>query len=162
MPNRSRSVRAALSALAISILCVSGALALPGTVGPLEQVSGKSPFDGCTADLPESQGGKVSRDSEVEPWVGVNPADPLNIVATWQQDRWTNGGSRGLVVGVTHDGGLTWKMVPVPGLSRCSGGTFLRASDPWLSFSSNGDLHHISRSFTTGQINAMLVKKSTD
>lgn len=162
MPKRPGCVRAALISIAISILCVPGILALPGTVGPLEQVSGESPFDGCTADNPGSQSGIFAGGSEVEPWIGVNPTDPLNMVATWQQDRWTNGGSRGLVVGVTHDGGLTWKMVPVPGLSRCSGGTFLRASDPWLSFAPNGDLHHISLSFSPGQTNAMLVNRSTD
>jgi hypothetical protein len=105
MPKRPGSLRAALISIAISILCVPGILALPGTVGPLEQVSGESPFDGCTADQPGSQSGNFTRDSEVEPWIGVNPTDPLNMVATWQQDRWTNGGSRGLVVGVTHDGG---------------------------------------------------------
>jgi hypothetical protein len=38
----------------------------------------------------------------------------------------------------------------------------LRASDPWLSFAPNGDLHHISLSFSPGQTNAMLVNRSTD
>lgn len=162
MPGRSGAMSVVLISTAICLLSATGALALPGTVGPLEQVSGGSPFDGCTADNPGSQNGNHFRDSEVEPWIDVNPTDPLNMVATWQQDRWTNGGSRGLVVGVTHDGGLTWKPVPVPGLSRCSGGSFLRASDPWLSFSPDGSLHHISLSFSPGQSNAVLVNKSTD
>ncbi|HET6277572.1 MAG TPA: sialidase family protein, partial [Candidatus Polarisedimenticolia bacterium] len=162
MPNRPGCGRAALFSAAICLLTIPPAVALPGRVGPLEQVSGASPFDGCTADQPGSQGGGFAPDSEVEPWIGVNPDDPLNMVATWQQDRWTNGGSRGLVVGVTHNGGSTWTIVPVPGLSRCSGGTYLRASDPWLSFAPNGDLHHISLSFSPGGTNAMLVNKSTD
>lgn len=107
MQNRQGSVRAALLSAAIAVLGVSGVVALPGTVGPLEQVSGESSFDGCTADQPGSQPGTFARDSEVEPWLEVNPADPLNMVATWQQDQWTKGGSRGLVAGVTHDGALT-------------------------------------------------------
>ena len=43
--------------------------------------------------------------TEVEPWVDVNPTNPDNIVATWQQDRWSDGGSRGLVAGVSTNGG---------------------------------------------------------
>jgi hypothetical protein len=126
-----------------------------------------SPFAGCTADA--SSPGTNYPNTEVEPWVDVNPTDPGNIVATWQQDRWNNGGSRGLVTGVTMDGGATWTQVVIPGVSACSGSaTWVRASDPWVSFAPNGDLYHISLS-TTGGITAagfpnsgILVSKSTD
>lgn len=101
-------------------------------------------------------------DTEVEPWVGINPVDPMNVVATWQQDRWSNGGARGLVAGVSFDGGRSWETVPVPGLTPCSGGSFLRASDPWLSFAPDGVLHHIALAFTPGGSNGMLVSKSND
>jgi hypothetical protein len=85
--------------------------------------------------------------SEVEPWVEVNPTDSDNIVAFWQQDRWSNGGARSNVAGVSLDGGETFETVVVPGLSDCSGGEFERATDPWLSFSPNGVLHQISLVF---------------
>lgn len=55
----------------------------------LVQVSGTSPFsEGCNG---APQSGDVYLNSEVEPWVAVNPADPDNIVGAWQQDRWSTG-----------------------------------------------------------------------
>ncbi|MBA3842590.1 MAG: exo-alpha-sialidase [Actinobacteria bacterium] len=87
----------------------------------------------------------------------------MNIVGEYQQDRWSDGGARGLVASVTHDGGTTWSRVIVPGLTRCSGGAYDRASDPWLSFASNGDLYAISLSFDFfDSHNAIIVSKSTD
>ena len=55
-----------------------------------------------------------------------------------QQDRWSNGGARGDVARVSLDGGASWSPVVIPGVSRCSGGEFLRASDPWVDFSPDG------------------------
>ena len=113
--------------------------------GQLTQVSGKSPFDGCTADDPDSQPGEVSHNSEVEAWVAVNPLYPNHIVTSWQQDRWSNGGARSNVAAVSFDGGQHWLEVPLPHLTPCSGAReFLRASDPWSSFDPDGDIYHIS------------------
>jgi hypothetical protein len=74
----------------------------------------------------------------------ANPTRANNLVGIWQQDRWSDGASRGLVVGVSTDRGNSWKAVPLPGVTLTTGGTFVRASDPWLSFSPNGDLYAIS------------------
>jgi hypothetical protein len=108
-------------------------------------------------------------DAEEEPWVEVNPADPNNVIAVWQQDRWSNGGARGLLTASTHDGGLTWD-TSFPHFSICAGGTeanggnYERASDPWVSFSPNGVAHQISLSvnFVNDPATAILVSKSTD
>jgi hypothetical protein len=103
--------------------------------------------------------------------VVVNPRDPDNIVAFWQQDRWSDGGSRGNVAGASFDGGATWQIVPVPGLTECTGGPWERASDPWLSFAPDGTLHQMSLVFQTDPPansvlgfgpNAMAVSKSED
>jgi hypothetical protein len=85
-------------------------------------------------------------------------------VGTWQQDRWSNGGARGLSVGVSLDGGTTWQPVVIPGLTRCSGGIFQRASDPWLSFGADGTLHAIALIITQSrsQPSAMVVSRSLD
>ncbi|HEU5160681.1 MAG TPA: sialidase family protein [Streptosporangiaceae bacterium] len=124
-------------------------------------VSGRTPFSGCTAGGTPSS--TLFAGAEVEPWIAVNPRDPRNIVAYYQQDRWSDGGARGLVASVTRDGGAHWKQVVVPGLSQCSGGTFERASDPGLSFAPNGDLYEISLSFNVSDFgNAILASKSTD
>jgi hypothetical protein len=142
-------------------------------VGPLVQVSGlaPSPFAGCTADQTPGNTGINYPDSEIEPWVEVNPTNSENIVAGWQQDRWDNGGARGLVAGVSTDGGDTWNSVVIPGISLCSGGTFERATDPWLTFAPNGDAYFFSLALDNTTPpgrpggfgpNAMLVSQSTD
>lgn len=43
--------------------------------------------------------------AEVEPFVAVDPRNPNHLVATWQQDRWTNGGARALMTAASFDGG---------------------------------------------------------
>jgi hypothetical protein len=135
---------------AIAILAGAPAMAQSG-VGPLVQVSDESPFgalDECGNFPGVILGEGVNFvNSEVEPWVEVNPTDSDNIVGFWQQDRWSNGGARSNVAGVSLDGGATFEIVVVPGLSDCSDGEFQRASDPWLSFSPNGVLHQISLVF---------------
>jgi len=147
------------------------------TAGPLKQATGASPFANCTADNVGSQPGTVFLNSEVEPWVDVNPTNPRNIVGSVQQDRWSNGGARGLVAAVSFNGGNSWQTVVIPKITVCSGGSvanggdFKRATDPWLTFSPNGHLYQFSLSLdietppgSEGGFgkNAMLVSKSTD
>lgn len=157
---------ALLSAMAIGTAAVADAPVL----GPLTRISGPSLFDGCTADdVPdqEDEGSVNFPDSEVEPYVHVNPADTDNVVAVWQQDRWSDGGSRGLLSAVSDDGGKTWETVTPPEFSLCSGGDFERATDPWVSFGPSGNAYFMSLSIDVdpaifGGHNAMLVSKSTD
>ena len=135
---------------AVTVVSPAGADNL--TADPLVQVSSTSPFAGCTADNVAGQPGTVFPDSEVEPWIDVNPMNPLNLVGGWQQDRWSNGGARGLVAGVSFNGGKSWTSVVIPNITVCSGGTaanggnFKRATDPWVSFSPNGDVYFFSLS----------------
>jgi hypothetical protein len=147
--------------------------AAPFTPGPLVQVSGASPFLGCTADNVAGQTGTVSLNSEVEPWIDVNPTDPDNLVGAFQQDRWSNGGARGLLAGVSFDGGSSWTSVVIPGISDCSGGIYDRTTDPWVSFGPNGVVHQLALSFNDvappfvegpgGDFDhALLASKSTD
>jgi hypothetical protein len=161
----------------VTIIALGAPVLLAGsfTAGPLVQVSGTSPF-GALADCGNFPGtipgpGVAFIDSEVEPWVVVNPVNPGNIVAFWQQDRWSNGGARGNVAGVSSDGGATWAIVPVPGITDCTGGPWERASDPWLSFGPDGTLHQMSLVFQTDPPadwvggfgpNGMAVSKSED
>jgi len=152
-------------------------IAAASVKGPLVQVSGTSPFGPLTScgdfptEIPIFPPSVNFANSEVEPWVVVNPQDPTNVVGFWQQDRWSDGGSRGNVAGVSIDGGSTWQIVPVPGLTDCTGGPWERASDPWLSFSPDGTLHQMSLVFQTDPPNgaplgfgpnAMAVSKSDD
>jgi hypothetical protein len=149
-----------MAVLAVSV--VAGLWAQPATasdfttIGPLVQVSGAAPpqIADCTADNVAGQSGTVFRNSEVEPWIDVNPMNPSNIVGMWQQDRWSNGGARGHVVGVSMNGGANWTQVVLPKVTVCSGsGTpetprnYERTTDPWISFGPDGTLHQISLSF---------------
>jgi hypothetical protein len=133
------------------------------TVTPLVQVSSTSPFD---AAFDAGQSGTVYPDSEVEPQVAVDPLNAQHVVGVWQQDRWSNGGARGLVAGVSTDGGNTWTRVVVPGLSLASGGAYARASDPWVSFAPDGGVYVTSLSTTLAgpfpSRSAILVSKSDD
>jgi hypothetical protein len=134
--------------------------------------SGASPIIGCDGD--QATSGINFPNSEVEPWMAVNPANPSNLLAAWQQDRWNNGGSEGLVTASSFDGGLTWPITNASTKSSvCTGGTtgnggaYERASDPWVDFSPNGTAYLMSLSVDTnpGGIgihpNSMLVMRST-
>jgi hypothetical protein len=162
-----RLVLFAGSLAATAALAAGVAWAEDFTASTPTKVSGASPFASCTAD--SGQTATNFRNTEVEPWVDVNPKKPDNIVATWQQDRWSDGGARGLVAGVSTNGGKSWTEVVIPKVSACSGNSsYLRASDPWLSFAKNGDLYHISLSANGGITaagfpnSAIFVSKSTD
>src|ERR671921_2057861 len=89
--------------------------------GPTVQVSGASPFD-ANCGL-AGQDGTNYPNSEVEPYVEVNPNDGNNLIGAWQQDRWSNGGSRGNVVRASLDNGATWKIISQTKNSQCTGGT---------------------------------------
>src|SRR5947209_5872302 len=139
-----------------------------GTVAPLRVISPGSPFAPGCEGVPQP-GSTVYQNAEVEPWVDVNPTDSRNLIAVWQQDRWSNGGAHGLVTAFTKDGGATWG-IRTPHFSRCAGGTaanggdYDRASDPWVTFAPNGDAYQISLSVNLFEnfVTAILVSKSTD
>jgi hypothetical protein len=103
----------------------------------------------------------------VEPRLAVDPTNPNHLVGAWQQNRWNNGGSQGIVAGVSFDAGNTWTQVVLPGLTKNSGGSFDRASDPWVSFGPTGALYvssllldHNSAGVTTES--GIAVSKSTN
>jgi hypothetical protein len=164
----------ALTALAL-FMTIGTAVANPYTVtGPTLASGGASPFaPGCGGPgegfhTPTEVPGVNFPNTEVEPWFVANPQDAQNLVGFWQQDRWSDGGSHGLVAGVSQDGGLSWSK-SWPKFSNCAGGTaangggYERASDPWVSFSPDGTLHAISISFDRSTAhNAVLTSRSTN
>jgi BNR repeat-like domain len=126
--------------------------------------SGLTPFtNGCDGVVAN---GTLYPSAEVEPFLAVDPLDANTMVGVWQQDRWSNGSARGLVSATTRDGGRSWRRTPLP-FSRCGGGNlmnggdYVRASDPWVTYSPNGVVHAMSLS-TSGSTNAMLVSRSFD
>jgi BNR repeat-like domain len=146
------------------------AIADDKTAGPLVQVSGESPLLDCTADGIADQSGEVFLNSEVEPWIDVNPTNTSNVAGIWQQDRWSNGGARGLVAGISMNGGASWQEVVIPGITLCSGGIYDRSTDPWVTFGPDGTLHQLALSFNDIAApfeprdfdHALLASRSTD
>ena len=135
--------------------------------GSLSRITGPSPFGTDCAGAVQT--GTVFRNAEVEPWVSGNPARPRNLIAVWQQDRWSNGGAQGNLTGVSFDRGESWDRPTPPPFSRCAGGNatnggdYERATDPWVSFSPNGAAHQIALSFNdSNPFNAVLVSSSRD
>jgi hypothetical protein len=132
-------------------------------------ISAATPFNATCSGV---SAGTVHLNSEVEPYVAVNPRDPNNWIAVWQQDRWSNGSANGVMAATTLDGGLTWTRSTVP-FSRCAGGTpgnggdYQRATDPWVTFAPDGTAYQMALassggSLIAGSVSAMLVSRSTD
>jgi hypothetical protein len=150
------------------ILVAPTASAGPGAAGPNVKVSGASPFAPCTADNVAGQTGRNFLNSEVEPWVEASSVDRsgdgvADRIGAYQQDRWSNGGARGIVASVFHAG--TWLQVVVPGVSKCSGGAFDRATDPWVAIAPNGDAYVMTltfQDFPTFSTSIMYVNKSVN
>jgi hypothetical protein len=134
------------------------------------QVSDRSPVaTGCTGG---ASSGAAFVNSEVEPWLAIDPGNGRRWIGGWQQDRWSNGSARALVSASSLDGGVTWQTFVHP-MSRCGGamggssGDFERATDPWVDFSPDGTAHFMGLATSgpllgEGSQSAMLVSRSTD
>ena len=143
--------------LAVSTVLATAGTAVAATETPLVTVSSTDPYASCSD---AGQSGTVTADAEVEPQVAVNPHTAGNIIGAWQQDRWSNGGARGLVAGFSTDGGTTWGETTLP-FSGCApnavldpftGTPYNRASDPWVSIGPDGTAYAVSLSATESTV----------
>jgi len=170
-------LRAALTGVFLAALTLFAlqAAAAPFTEGPLVQVSGASPIPAaCIGDNNASPTSVNNYGTEVEPFVMVDPSNPNILVGAWQQDRWNDGGSRGIVSARSTNGGASWTINSNTKSSVCTGGTaanggdYERASDPWVAISPNGTAYLMTLSVTQepggfgSHPNAMLVMRSTN
>ncbi len=103
-------------------------------------MSGASPYaPGCAGQ----QTGTDYINAAVEPSVAVDPTNSRHLIGVWQQNRWSNGAADGVLTAVSNDGGVTWTNT-FAAFSQCTGGTFARASDPWVTFSPDGTAFQIA------------------
>lgn len=163
----SRSLLVAGASVALLVGTAPSASAYAYTVDPPVLASGPSPFAGCTVGAtPGAHPGVNYLDTEVEPFVAVNPTNPDNLIGAFQQDRWSDGGAHGLVTSTSFDGGSTWtESETFAPFSACSGGAAVydRASDPWVTFDTAGNAYQIALSVSADLLtSAILVSKSTD
>ena len=123
--------------------------------------------DGVTAE------GTLFAGTAIEPQVAVNSASSTNLIAVWQQNRWSTGGSQAIGVAASFDGGNSWTLSNAPFFSRCAGGApsnagnYARASNPWVTIAPSGAAYALALAFTgdvlaSGSSSAMLVSQSTD
>jgi hypothetical protein len=131
-------------------MCVTGVLGLAAFTGTTAtaaatdspiRVSNGDPYASCTLG---AESGTVSPGGEVEPQVSIDPSSHARFVAVYQQDRWTDGGAKGLVASYSTDGGRTIGESPLP-LSACAPGglPYERASDAWVSTGPDGTVYAV-------------------
>lgn len=111
--------------------------------------------------------GQTYTDAEVEPWLAVNPADPQNFIAVWQQDRSSAGAARAIETGYSRDGGRAWRRIASPfgscATGRPAGGdVYERVSDPWISCGPSGTCYQSTLGISEGGLSGVLVSRSTD
>jgi hypothetical protein len=138
-------------ALASTIILATATTAFGAGPEPV-RVSHGDPFPSCR--LGGNAFGAVNyRSAEVEPWIADNPANVNNLIGSWQQDRWSDGGAKGQVASWSFDGGRTWGQTPEP-FTRCAQPFYRtpvlqyeRTSDPWVSIGPDGTAYAITLPF---------------
>src|SRR4051812_29771616 len=144
MPRASLSVRSAVASLG-GLLLVAGLAFVPATAsttaGPVvlrdvRSAHQASPTGRVTFPVNATH---AQPDTQTEPSIAVNPADPLNAVASYQEGRVDAGGDAGNGWATTFDGGRTWIHGYLRGLTRTTGGSFDRASDAVVTFGADPD-----------------------
>jgi hypothetical protein len=163
-------------ALLSCLLLAAPAAANPFVWSPDVAISDPgSPFaPGCQGPTAAGQTGRNYPGTKVEPWLAADPSNTNRQITIWQQDRWSDGGANGLIEAYSIDGGSTWVQPPVsnqPKFSYCTGGSgntggYTRASDPWVTFSPNGNAWAMALQADIGLAssnnNAMSVARSSD
>jgi len=123
---------AALAVLLPLAGCDSGQVTEP-SLPPPHIISG--PLIVPTACATRAQ----SPDHPGEPSLAVDPTNPSQLVATWQENRSPD--EVGNVVAVSHDGGSTWTRAALPSVLTCTGGPYVHATDPWVSIGRDGTVY---------------------
>ena len=138
-----------LALLSAGAIGVSTAAAAVTATTPVQTPD--HPFAGTSAACDQvianaqSAGSVNTNGTEVEPYVAADPANPQHLVASFQQDRWNDGGDNGNVTVTSDNGGKTWALSATqPAFTICEGATagspgyYQRASDPWVTYSPDG------------------------
>jgi hypothetical protein len=135
---------------------------------PASRVSAPSPYaPGCEAGSPA-----IIVNSEERAQAAADPRNPLHLVASWKQDAFPGGTSRGIGVGYSFNGGVGWRQA-YPPYTRCAGappgsaGDFQRSMGGSVSVSTRGVVHLIVTGMnpstpTQPSRTGVLVGRSTD
>src|SRR5437899_8139609 len=106
--------------------------AVAGSVSLVDASTGTSPFASCRDIGPLNGSNDFNTvNTEIEPRMAIDPTNAGTMIAVYQQDRWRNGGARGLVASITRNGGTAWSITS-PSLDRKS--TRLNSSHLGISY----------------------------
>ena len=153
---------AAVAALLTAACLATTAGAANYTLGPDVKVNGSSTLTGCPFGASADFAAAYSN-TEVEPQVAVNPTNPAQIVGVSQQDRWPDGGARGLSSWRSTNGATSWsKLADVP-WAACQGGPtrFGRVTDPWVSYDKAGNLYFIGQPIDSAALGISAISATT-
>jgi hypothetical protein len=157
-----RLARAIITGLAATLATAATAAGSPYVLGPDVTVSGPSTLTGCPFGASPDFAAAFD-DAEVEPQVAVDPIDPSEITGVSQQDRWPDGGARGLTSWMSANGGASWAKLPDATWSACQGGPerFLRVTDPWASYDAAGNLYFIGQPIDSAALGISAISVAT-
>jgi hypothetical protein len=155
-------VGAAAAALVIACGLAAFAAANPYVLGPDVTVSGPSTLTSCPfGGSPDFA--TAYDNTEVEPQVAVNPTNPAQMVGVSQQDRWPDGGARGLTSWRSTNGGASWAKLGDAPWSACQSGPlrFGRVTDPWVSYDKAGNLYFIGQPIDSAALGISAISATT-
>lgn len=158
-----RSTRAiAPTALLFTSVLTGTGVADPNLVGPDVRLSGPSVLTACPFGASDDFASAYDS-AEVEAQVAVNPNNPNEMFGVSQQDRWPDGGARGLTAWVSSTGGAAWTKTPDVPWSACQGGPerFGRVTDPWVSYDKAGNLYFIGQPIDSAALGISAISVTT-
>jgi hypothetical protein len=127
---------AVFGALTAVLVVTAGTAGAAPADRQVDQVTGADPYANCTIG---AESGTGFPGTVVEPSISVNPLSHDQFIGLFQQDRWSDGGSRGIGEVYSDDGGRHVRETAMPFSSCAPGGeNYERASDPWVSFGPDG------------------------
>jgi hypothetical protein len=85
--------------------------------------------------------------THAEPYIDASLSSPANLIGVWQENRFANGGARAIGYAASSDGGQSWSGGLIPNSTRAAGGTWERASDPWVAFGPGNKAYFVSLLF---------------
>lgn len=100
-------------------------------------------------------------ETQTEPYLALNPEKETQLLAGYQEGRFSDGGARALAYAFSNNNGKTWTEGLMPGLTPVTGGQFQRASDPWVAYGPGGRAYYVSLLFNeTDPNNGIFVSAS--
>jgi hypothetical protein len=120
--------------LAAAVSANGAALPAPSLVRDVK--TGSDTLGSLTPATPDPIQDYVQPDTQIEPSIAANPANPKNVVTVYQEGRIADGGDATNGFATSFDGGKSWVKGELPGLTAYpgQGGVFERASDAVVAF----------------------------